>query len=323
MIQPLEMKLNLPVDLSNGETSTTTEVWKILTASRDGDLETVKALTGKHPALAYAQYNYAPPIHFAVREGHQNLVNYLLQLGAHDPSYRTYPFLDSLTTIAGDRGFKEIASLLTDYTGNPSRCRFRGDNGAIHYNRTPVELEFEHAVDSQDIARTAALLKDHPGLVNDQTFFWGEGILSMPAKDNNREMLALLMRYGTKVPTLLKWTQFYYFKHHDTAVFLMENGMDPNVMSWHHVTLLHDMAQKGDMARAALLIEHGADINAIDEEYCTTPLGMAARWRHKEMVALLLKAGADPRKAGAAWAAPLAWAQRKGHSEIARMLESA
>ena len=44
------------------------------------------------------------------------------------------------------------------------------------------------------------------------------------------------------------------------------------------MTLLHDMAQSGDIAKAGLLLEHGADIDAIDDEYRATPLGMAARW---------------------------------------------
>ena len=39
------------------------------------------------------------------------------------------------------------------------------------------------------------------------------------------------------------------------------------------------------------------------------------------MVDLLLSRGADPQKAGAPWATPLEWARKKGHSEIARLLQ--
>ena len=96
--------------------------------------------------------------------------------------------------------------------------------------------------------------------------------------------------------------------------------MNPNVMSWHHVTLLHDMAQKGNIYKAKLLIDHGAAIDPIDEEYQSTPLGMAARWGHIEMVKFLLEQGADPNMAGEAWATPLEWARKKGHGEIEEML---
>ena len=88
-------------------------------------------------------------------------------------------------------------------------------------------------------------------------------------------------------------------------------------MSWQHVTLLHDMAQKGDIAKARLLLDHGADINAVDEEYRSTPLGLAARWGQRKMAAFLLERGADPNKAGAAGSPPLAWAQKKGHVDVA------
>lgn len=62
--------------------------------------------------LFMRKYNYAPPIHFAVREGHKDLVAYLLENGANDPEYRFYPFQESLQTVANDRGFPEIERLL-------------------------------------------------------------------------------------------------------------------------------------------------------------------------------------------------------------------
>jgi hypothetical protein len=42
----------------------------------------------------------------------------------------------------------------------------------------------------------------------------------------------------------------------------------------------------------------GADINAVGDEYETTPLGMTARWGRREMAAFLLRRGADPDNAG-------------------------
>ena len=132
--------------------------------------------------------------------------------------------------------------------------------------------------------------------------------------------MELLMSYGAKVPNILKWAQFYYFERYDSAVYLMEHGMNPNTMSWHHVTILHDMAVKGFIDKAELLIKHGAVIDPVDEEYQSTPLGMAARWGHVEMVEYLLSKGADPNKSGAQWSTPLAWARKKGHKEIENIL---
>ena len=67
MIQPYELSLGLLVDLDGDAPGNTTELWEILVASRDGDIERVKRLVDANPPLIFGQYNYTPPIHFAVR----------------------------------------------------------------------------------------------------------------------------------------------------------------------------------------------------------------------------------------------------------------
>jgi len=320
MIQPQELKLALPVKLSNDVLSSTSKVWSILEASYHGDLEAIKKIADECPELLYAQYNYAPPIHFAVREGHTELVKYLLTNGAHNPVYKFYPFQEKLETMANDRGLIEIEDLLHQYSADPARHRFKGDNGEILYNRTDLESAFQKVVDEENFERTEQILKEYPHFAKDETFFWGEGILLFAAKENNRQMIDLLISYGAKVPDILKWAQYYYFERLDAASYMMEKGMNPNTMSFHHVTILHDMAQKGFIDKAELLIKYGANLNAVDEQYQSTPLGMAARWGHVEMVQYLLKQGADPGKSGAAWSTPLAWAKKKQHPEIEKIL---
>lgn len=320
MIQPNELLLNLPMEVANGTISSTTTVWEILQASRYGDVQKVKALVEECPDLIYAQYNYAPPIHFAVIHGHTELVQYLLDKGAHDPAYKIYPFLDTLETIAADKEYTAIEYMLNEYAADTSRHVYKNDNGRIFYTRTPLQNEFEKAVDENDVHKTEQILKQHPAFAKDETYFWGEGILTFAAKENNRLMIDLLMSYGAKVPGILKWTQFYYFERTDGAAYMMEKGMSPNTMSWQHVTILHDMAQKGFIDKAALLIQYGADPDITDEIYQSTPLALAARWGQTEMVQYLLEQGANPNKAGALWATPLVWARKKGFADIEELL---
>jgi ankyrin repeat protein len=323
MIQPPELRLHLPIELFNDVISTTTKVWYILTASKNGDLDTIKKMVKDCPELIYAQYNYTPPIHFAAREGHVDLVKYLLDNGAHDPGYKMYPFSDTLQTIAQDRSQTEIADLLNEYAADISRHKYKGDNGKIIFNRTGLQNEFEKAVGDYDLSKTEKILNLHPEFAKDETYFWGEGILLFAVKQNRRSMIDLLTGHGAKVPDILKWTQFYYFEHDEGAKYIMEKGMNPDTMSWHHVTILHDMAQKGNLHKAELLLKYGAYINPIEEEYQSTPLGIAARWGHTDMVNYLLKKGADPAKAGASWATPLAWAKKKGFTSIEKILVDA
>ena len=209
MLQPIELKSDLPMVLSNNVVSTTTKVWSILAASKRGDLETIKKLGNECHELLYAQYNYTPPIHFAVREGHIDLVKYLLENEAHDPRYKIYPFQESLQTIANDREYYDIESLLNEYAADPSLQKYKGDNGEIHYNRTELQLEFEHAVNKNGYRKVEAILKEHPEFAKDETYFWGEGIMVFAAKENDQKMMELLMSYGAKVPNILKWAQFY------------------------------------------------------------------------------------------------------------------
>ena len=531
-IRPSELRPGRVIALPGGGSAPSDTVWSMYLASHAGDLDHVKALVARHPGLARHEYNYTPPLHFAVREGHAALVRFLLERGAVDPSYQSYPFRDSLLTIAEDRGHSAVSTVLREHLAGrfalkdglttileaarqgdltrvedelrrdsslargsndigmtplhaaannghldvvrallgagapvdaimgdgyrpihnalmprgrvrpaPEASRavadtliahgaeytivvalLRGDRqfaiqalardsslanfedtchrrpisiaadrddldmvrlllthgadpnlpeegaprgGALwtavyHRRREMARVLVEHGADpnamvessgtpmmhalkdpelyallrahggidepsereqfrrrvGDDLEAAELLLKQNPSLIADESAFWDEGILAGPAHDANHAMLELLIRHGARVPKVSKWGRFYYFKHTDTAALLLKHGMDPDHMNWHYTTLLHHVAADGDIPKARLLLDYGATIDAIDEEYRSTPLGMAARWGQREMVAFLLERGADPTAAGDAWATPLAWATKKGHADV-------
>src|SRR5262249_25544093 len=113
-------------------------------------------------------------------------------------------------------------------------------------------------------------------------------------------------------------------KTREITELLFQHGMDANKPNWLRITPLHYFAESGDVENAAVFIEHGADLNARDEEFCSTPLGWAARCGKTRMVEFLLRHGAKPNlpddEPDLAWAMPLQWAIRRGHDEIVRML---
>ena len=197
------------------------------------------------------------------------------------------------------------------------------ETGEIDYQQDADQLRFDRAVHDGKRRDVERLLAARPDLARNELSSWAEGVLMMPANRRNRALLEVLLLHGAKVPLMSKWARFYYFKHDDIAAFLMERGMSPHVRTWHGVTLLHDMAQNGDLAKARLLLDHGAELDVIEDEYRSTPLGLAARWGRRPLVELLLSRGANPNAGGAVWSTPLAWARKKGHAEIERMLVAA
>ena len=121
MLQPLEMRATRPMRIHDGVLTTTTDVWSMLMASRSGDLDRVKELAARCPALLTCQYDYTAPLHLAVLEGHFSLVRYLVEHGALDPGYRNHPFLESLVVLADDRDYREIARFLKRSLSKPPK----------------------------------------------------------------------------------------------------------------------------------------------------------------------------------------------------------
>src|SRR4029450_7653346 len=80
----------------------------------------------------------------------------------------------------------------------------------------------------------------------------------------------------------------------EMATLLFQHGMDPNRPNWLRITPLHQFAGNGEIDRAALFLDHGADLHARDEEWRSTPLAWAAREGHTRMVEFLLRRGAMP-----------------------------
>jgi hypothetical protein len=85
-------------------------------------------------------------------------------------------------------------------------------------------------------------------------------------------------------------------------------------------TALYAASEKGNAEVAALLLKHGAVVDATRPEYGDTPLCMAAQQGNAEVAALLLKHGAAVAAADNNGQTPLSMAAAKGHAKIVALL---
>jgi hypothetical protein len=192
MLYPVELRLTLPMELPDGVYATTTDVWQMLTASKRGDLNLVRTLVTAVPRLARCEYNYMPPLHLAVREGHVDVVRFLLERGAYNRKYTTYPYGETLETMADDRGLTVIGDLLREYARRP---QMEGPedghvHGVGHIEFPPDEDRGRLAtlVNADAIHNVQTLLDRRPDLAHDPLVFFAEGVLacgqSQPASDD-------------------------------------------------------------------------------------------------------------------------------------------
>jgi ankyrin repeat protein len=108
---------------------------------------------------------------------------------------------------------------------------------------------------------------------------------------------------------------------------LLAHGVDPNVSRRFGQTVLHFVAARATLSEtarvrfAALLLDHGAQLDRRDDLLQSTPLGWACRYGREALAELLISRGAPVVEPDAeAWATPLAWATKMGHASLVAML---
>jgi hypothetical protein len=110
----------LATDLPHGPWSCRgSDIWNTIRAAVTGNVPELRRLLALDSNLYRAEYWYTQPIHFAVREGHADAVQVLLDAGA-DPTIVGMSGEDLITT-ARDRGHTRIIQLLEE--ARPARPR--------------------------------------------------------------------------------------------------------------------------------------------------------------------------------------------------------
>jgi len=322
-------------------------------AAARGDLGAVKTFLATDASLANDGDTLEKrPISAAVERGHVDIVGLLLESGANPTlrESRTCLHGSALMAASVNDDVETAAKLLAsganpnggvDSSGSPaSRAGSDRMRGLMYsYGGRPKDLwayiqsgQFEvvaailaHSEDPFKYADSEYNSDPYTAIVSG----CGRALDKNEPTEKYWAMLEMFLKRKFPMPRVLTECRTYLWHVPAMTRRLLEAGLDPNLPDWQRRTPLHDAAAKPGnhltedlcLELAEMFLEFGADINAIDEAYSSTPLGFAARCGHLKMVILLLKKNADSNLAGEPWASPLAWAKRRGHSEIAEALQ--
>jgi ankyrin repeat protein len=114
------------------------------------------------------------------------------------------------------------------------------------------------------------------------------------------------------------------FGHETVARILLEHHADAGAVAENPMKVmpLHSAAAGRNLAIVRALLEHGAPVNARQQQGWTT-LHEAAQQGDEAMVELLLKHGANPSAKNDDGITPEQVAQEKGHADLAKRLRAA
>ena len=271
------------------------DLWATLTASADGDVAALRRLLDRNPGLSRAQYWYTQPMHFAVRSGHLEAVQMLLNAGA-DPEWNGY-HEGSLIEMARDRGHESIARLLEDARQRMGRVA----PGADH----PIH----RAAQLSDLDRVREMLDADPSLLERGDRIGGSP-LHRAVMGSARTVVELLLERGADIHAFHSTSRGGGGGWWSTRVQAIDlaiwgwNNLAPSKRDFETARLLVSRGAEFDLTVASALGDIGRVTAILDEDPSAIrqprangrrPLTAAVEFGHHAIVRLLLDRGADPK----------------------------
>jgi ankyrin repeat protein len=292
-------------------------------AAATGDLDTIRRLLTKDPALVRAQHAYRTPLYFAVRENQVAVAAFLLDHGA-DPLGLAVN--DTLLDVCRDRRYAEMRALLEANYASVRGISPRGEAVAA-------------AIRERDLPRVRRLLNAEPDLIDvgdersNRPIHWA-------VMTRQIDVINELLARGADInapradggrPIQLVNGDYHYrgwrdvpeditTRPADVLAHLRARGAECDICT---------AAAIGDLARVKELLDHDPSLANRVADYTSyylgsgAPLKNAAERGHIEIVKLLLDHGADPNlpeEGIAPRGHALYAAAANGHHEIAELL---
>jgi ankyrin repeat protein len=303
--------------------------YTITIAAAMGDWQRVGELLDDDESMAnFRESGGKRPLSAAAEHGHGGIVERLLAAGA-DPNLEEGPNCPRGHALwaAAHFGHRQIVRQLLAAGADPNApVESSGTATESAIDESMRELLYTHGgkvgfsshFHQNNIDTIAALLDYSPEIFTEAI---AEQAFPMCVMFGHRSMIELLLSRSVKVPDEVTFCQTYLWQNLTLTRLLLENGMSPNLPNWQQVRPLHHLAASGNIEGARVFLEFGADVEAVDEEYRSTPLAWAARCGHVDFVRFLIDRGAATETTDTpAWAAPLEWAKRRGHDKIIALL---
>lgn len=155
----------------------------------------------------------------------------------------------------------------------------------------PSVQQATEAVKSGDVAGFRALLAADPALA-DATIDGGMSLLLLAGFFGHAEIIDVMLATGRKLNI---FEAAAIGKREVLSAFLDADPAAINTFSSYGFTALHHAAYMADVSIVQLLLDRGADVNAVSRDHMQlTPLHQAAVKGKRDMAALLLDHGANP-----------------------------
>ena len=299
------------------------------TAAQEGRLSEVQRLVwegrniesfGSRSETVTRGLHRTTALYRAAKQGHFSIVHFLLRNGANPNPRRNDG--KSLVRLLADDGSADMLRLLLEYGANVQhQGALPQASYAGHLN--VIQLLLDYGADVDEVEKQTALYrassKGYPQIVelllregaNVQYMTTsGQSALYRAVENENYQCARLLLSYGARphVGIGRDGETILYIAcdlgHEPTVRSLLRRGALPNECTGYpnasaidsrRRSPLHIAARRGHMGAAMLLLEYGADVNALTEDG-RGPVDIAIERGHTEIRDLLSRAGGFPQQ---------------------------
>ena len=276
-------------------------------AARSGDLETLKSLLSSQPPSGDHAATLGTLLLLAAGNGHQHIISYLIEEENVDVNFLSDYNSGNKSALMKAIESKQVGAvkqLVNDYSAD------------VDLVNSQKEFALQMACKQGDLEIVEVLLSKGCSINNKDS--WNSP-LEIAVENDHVEVALSLVKKGAKMIGRSKSVLCIACDNgnYNMVKVLLENGGAA------HVNYCHNPGDRSALMRASfrghnkiikLLLEYGADINAVDEEG-GSPLLYAIQYKHPETVSLLVKNGANVnqrhRIEGMMEATPLMLALRK------------